>query len=223
MFGQVMKKWGKNYRRNYERYYNCCLLNHIDIHHIDGDHSNNDPLNLRAVTLQEHYDIHKAQSDHYACYMIATRMSIPPNDWKEMARENGRKSAIKNRDNGVGLVAWIKNNPELAQKQRSDNGKKGGKIAAELKLGIHGLSLERKIEISSQGGKKAAELGLGFKAGHASKAGKKGGIKGGAYAKKNRTGIFALTPEQLKAKGFSSAVTKAIKAGKASRYPKETI
>jgi hypothetical protein len=31
-----------------------------DIHHIDGDHSNNHPSNLKAVTIQEHYDIHYA-------------------------------------------------------------------------------------------------------------------------------------------------------------------
>ena len=219
-----MKHWGKNYRRNYERYYNCCLLNHVDIHHIDGNHDNNNPLNLQPVTLQEHYNIHKAQNDHYACYMIAIRMEIPPSDWKAMARENGRKSAIKNRDNGVGLLAWIKNNPELAQEQRSSAGKIGGQLAAEQGLGFHSLTKERKLEISSQGGKKAAELGLGFKAGHASSAGKIGGKKGGEYAKKNRTGIFALTPEQIKAKNQKAAITKLIKNGKASAWPKkETI
>jgi len=213
-----MKHWGKNYRRNYERYHNCCLLDHIDIHHIDGNHNNNDPLNLQPVTLQEHYN------NHYACYMIAIRMEIPPEDWKKMASENGRKVAYANIENGVGLIHWAKNNPEEYKASQKCGGKIGGKIAYEQRLGLHSLPKERKLEIASQGGKRAAELGLGFKLGHASTAGKLGGKKGGAYAKANRTGIFALTPEQNKQRHFNSVVTKMIKSGRASAWPrKETI
>lgn len=211
----------KNYRKVFERYHQCCLLPGVDIHHLDGNHNNNHPENLQAVTLQEHYNIHKSQNDHYACFMIASRMNIKPTDWIDMARINGRKSAIKNRDNGVGLTVWAKNNPELAKDQRSRAGKVGGRIASDQKLGIHNLSKEEKLMIASEGGKKAAELGLGFKAGHASRAGKVGGIKGGAYAKKNRTGIFALTPEQIKAKNQKAAITKLIKSGKACAWPRE--
>jgi hypothetical protein len=32
------------------------------IHHIDEDFTNNDPLNLRAVTWTEHMRIHKGKS-----------------------------------------------------------------------------------------------------------------------------------------------------------------
>jgi hypothetical protein len=210
----------KNYRKVFERYHQCCLLPGIDVHHRDGNHDNNHPDNLQAVSLQEHYDIHKSQNDHYACYMIATRMDIKPTDWIEMARINGRKSAIQNRDRGIGLTAWIKNNPELAQQQRSSNGKKSGKLATEQKLGIHALTPEEKRLIASSGGKKSAELGLGFKAGHASKAGSIGGKKGGQWAKENKSGIFALTPEQIKAKNQKAAITKMIKSGKASAWPR---
>jgi hypothetical protein len=34
-----------------------------EIHHIDGNHNNNDPTNLSAMTIQEHYDIHYSQGD----------------------------------------------------------------------------------------------------------------------------------------------------------------
>jgi hypothetical protein len=214
----------KNYRKVFERYHQCCLLPGIDIHHIDGNHDNNHPENLQAVTLHEHYNIHKSQNDHYACYMIATRMNIKPNDWLEMARINGRKSAIQNRDRGIGLTAWKKNNPELAKEQSKKAGKIGGKKSFDEKLGIHSLTPEEKRSIASSGGKKASELELGFKAGHASAAGKKGGIKGGAYAKKNRTGIFAMTPEKNKERHFNSVVSRLIKNGKASAWPrKETL
>ena len=32
-----------------------------DIHHIDGNPWNNNPSNLVALTVREHYEIHKAQ------------------------------------------------------------------------------------------------------------------------------------------------------------------
>ena len=213
----------KDYRKIYERYYQASLLEGVDIHHIDGNHSNNDPKNLQAVTLEEHYEIHKSQNDYYACVMISQRMKIKPTDWQQMAQENGRKSAIKNINNGVGLLTWIKNNSDLVREMRSANGKKSGKKAVEKKLGIHALTKEEKIAIASKGGKAASDRGLGFKAGHASSAGKVGGIKGGAYAKENKTGIFALTPEQIKAKNQKAALTKLIKNGKACAWPRKEI
>lgn len=213
----------KDYRKIYERHNQCCLLPGIDVHHIDGNHNNNDPTNLIAVSLQEHYDLHKANNDHYACFMIAQRMDIKPSDWREMARVNGLKSAQRNKERGVGLLAWIKANPTLIQEQRSQNGKKNGRKAFEEKIGIHGLTKDEKSAIGRQGGQTASEMGLGFKAGHASDAGKIGGKKGGTYAKENRTGIFALTPEQNKQRHFYSVVSKMIKNGKASAWPRKEI
>ena len=206
----------KDYRKIYEQYYECSLLSGIDIHHIDGDHNNNDPSNLRPVTLEEHYFIHKSQKDYYAAYLIGRRMKIKPEDWEQMARENGRKSAIQNRDNGVGLTVWAKNNPELAKKMYSENGKKSGKKNFENKIGLHAASKEQRTEWSSMGGKASP----GFKLGHASAAGKIGGKKGGQSAKENKTGIFALSPEKNKQRHFNSVVSRLIKNGKASAWPR---
>jgi hypothetical protein len=49
-----------------------------DIHHIDGNRKNNDISNLRAVSLQEHYDIHYNQGDWMACQRIMMRMEDDP-------------------------------------------------------------------------------------------------------------------------------------------------
>jgi hypothetical protein len=207
-----------NYRKVFERYYQASLLDGIDIHHIDRDHFNNEPSNLQAVTLEEHYNIHKSQNDYYACFMISQRMKIKPDDWTEMAKKNGLAQAKENIKNGVGLIHWAKNNPDKAKKACQKGGHIGGKIASEQKLGIHALTTEEKISIASMGGKKAAELGLGFRAGHASEAGRVGGKKGGQWAKNNLSGIFALTSDQIKAKNQKAAITKLINSGRERKY-----
>ena len=71
-----------NYRRIYEKHYGPIPVDDFgrkyEIHHIDGDHTNNDPSNLTAVTIEEHYKIHYAQGDWLACYLIAVRMKLSP-------------------------------------------------------------------------------------------------------------------------------------------------
>lgn len=46
-----------------------------EIHHIDGNHSNNNEKNLQAVPIREHYNIHYAQEDWAACILISKRMN----------------------------------------------------------------------------------------------------------------------------------------------------
>lgn len=80
-----------NYRAIYERAYGP-ILEGYEIHHIDGNHNNNDISNLIAVTMQEHYDIHFRQEDYNACMLIAHRMQKGSNFLKELSKkrvENG--------------------------------------------------------------------------------------------------------------------------------------
>ena len=157
----MKRKNSKIHRIIYEKYYNCCLLPYIEIHHIDGDSKNNVIENLKPVTAIEHYKIHLAQGDKAAAALIGIRANIS----HEIRSQLCRGQAIKN--NALGKC--------------------------------------------------------GFGLGHASQAGKVGGKLGGAYAKENRTGIFALTPEQNKQRHFNSVVTKMINNGKASAWPRERI
>ena len=54
-----------------------------EIHHIDGDRTNNHISNLRLVTMQEHYEIHYNQGDYGACQAIAMRMNLMVDDLSE--------------------------------------------------------------------------------------------------------------------------------------------
>lgn len=56
-----------------------------EIHHIDGNHSNNHIDNLQCVSIQEHYDIHFSQGDWGACNRIGQRMDISPITMSELS------------------------------------------------------------------------------------------------------------------------------------------
>jgi hypothetical protein len=49
-----------------------------DIHHIDGNHSNNSIENIRALPIEEHYDIHYSQGDWGACVKMLIRIQASP-------------------------------------------------------------------------------------------------------------------------------------------------
>jgi hypothetical protein len=78
-----------NYRTIYKNAYGPIPIDAdgrtYEIHHIDGDHRNNHPDNLRAVTIREHYDIHYAAGDWGACMLMAARMNKPPGFLKELS------------------------------------------------------------------------------------------------------------------------------------------
>ena len=100
--------------------------------------------------------------------------------------------------------------------------KQGDKAAAAL-IGIRaGVSIEERAQLNREQAIINNQLGIsGFGLGHASSAGKKGGKKFGAYAKENKTGIFALTPEQNKQRHMNSVISKLIKNGKACAWPRK--
>jgi hypothetical protein len=103
-----------NYRKVYEQHYGPIPIDSdgrtYEIHHIDGDHTNNDPINLKAVTLQEHYDIHYAQGDWGACLAITLRMEISPEEQLKL----NQKQAIDRVKNGT--HPWIQ--PEYREHMR---------------------------------------------------------------------------------------------------------
>lgn len=99
-----------NYRKIYE--------NHIgpipredngrtyEIHHLDGNHSNNDPANLKAVTIQEHYDIHYNQGDWGACLLISRAIAVSSDEKSKLASDLANKRVIDKTHHWLG-----ENNP----------------------------------------------------------------------------------------------------------------
>lgn len=80
------------YRKIYEQHHGKLRLDEFgrtyEVHHLDGNHENNDIGNLIAVTIQEHYDIHASQGDWGACYFMAIRMKKSPEEIAEIARQD---------------------------------------------------------------------------------------------------------------------------------------
>lgn len=79
-----------HYRKIYEQHYGPIPKDEngrsYEIHHIDGDNTNNDPANLKAVSIQEHYEIHLAQGDWHACLLISARMNQSPEEKSRLAQ-----------------------------------------------------------------------------------------------------------------------------------------
>lgn len=69
------------------------------IHHIDGDHTNNSPENLRAVTAQEHFDIHYAQGDYQAALRLAENIDLTYNEQSKLATLANHKRIAEGRHN----------------------------------------------------------------------------------------------------------------------------
>ena len=62
-----------------------------EIHHIDGNHSNNNPTNLKCVTLREHFDLHYSQKDHGACWKMSKRMKLSSLEISELASMHNKQ------------------------------------------------------------------------------------------------------------------------------------
>lgn len=91
------------YRKIYENHYGEIPVDSngisYDIHHIDGDHSNNDPNNLIALTLQEHYNIHYSQGDFIACTLITRKLKIDKEENSKLLSLANKKRVLENKHN----------------------------------------------------------------------------------------------------------------------------
>jgi hypothetical protein len=78
-----------------------------EIHHIDGNHNNNNLSNLKCVSIREHYEIHKSQGDLKACLIMSERMKISPEEKSYLA-----KISNTGENNPMFGTIWINNGIE---------------------------------------------------------------------------------------------------------------
>jgi hypothetical protein len=137
------------YRRIYEQHHGPIPKGH-HIHHIDGDHTNNNIDNLKCVTSQEHYNIHKSQGDWGSCWAMLTtgHVSLTPEEKSEIAsfREMEKVKSGEHRfldPDFVSMVAEINSNrlkelakegkhPAQSEKNRKSFSKRSEKKQKEL-------------------------------------------------------------------------------------------
>ena len=84
-----------------------------EIHHIDGNHSNNSIENLQCLSIEEHFKIHLEQEDWQAAASVAKRMFLDNSQLNKL----GGLIAKKNKQGIHGL----------SEEQRKINSSKGGK------------------------------------------------------------------------------------------------
>jgi general stress protein YciG len=142
-----------NYRKIWEAHHNKTIPQGHEIHHIDGDFTNNDPSNLQLVTMEEHLKIHEEQEDWGAVQAILMRMDSPVNI-SEVA-----KKAQQDR--------WSRgthNFQKMGQDRRLEVSSHAGMYTRDHKLGIHAINSdpEKARENGRRGGLKAKEKNAGF-------------------------------------------------------------
>ena len=96
------------YRKIYENHYGTIPKDEngrsYEIHHIDGNHSNNDLHNLKLVSIMEHYLIHKSQGDYSAAVRIAAAMKMSADEMSHLARLAAYKRLNEGTHNFIGLA-----------------------------------------------------------------------------------------------------------------------
>jgi len=100
-----------------------------EVHHIDGNHENNDISNLKLVTIEEHYAIHYSQGDYGACLIMSKRMGISPQEKSELASKHSQARLA--RGDHPFLREGFQRNVQLKRLQEGTHHMLGGAIQRE--------------------------------------------------------------------------------------------
>lgn len=64
----------------------------FQIHHIDGNKSNNSIENLMCLSIEDHYQLHLSQKEYAAARLIAIQMKRSPEEISELSRKTVTKT-----------------------------------------------------------------------------------------------------------------------------------
>lgn len=124
-----------------------------EIHHIDGNHTNNEISNLKLVTIEEHYHIHFMQCDYAACHMIAKRMAKTP---EELSKTISELNKLR-----VGSL-----NPFYGKTHNTESINKIKTALTGRKNGPHSESTKKLIQAKLTGKLKSSEHSAAIKCAH---------------------------------------------------------
>lgn len=146
------------YRKIYEQHHGIKLAKGMEIHHIDGDSTNNSIENLQAVTTEEHYKIHRDQGDYFAAMMLARKLGKKDKKLREKWRQ-----ACKEVQEHL-LTIGQHNFQKISKERRSEISRQAGFMTRDKGIGLHAINADpvRSKLNSSNGGKKSFELKRGF-------------------------------------------------------------
>jgi hypothetical protein len=95
-----------NYRRIYEEEFGPIPVDDegrtFDIHHIDGDRTNNSPENLVALSIGDHYQLHLSQGDFAAAHAILLRMRYSISEISRLASAGAKARILRGCHHFVG-------------------------------------------------------------------------------------------------------------------------
>lgn len=98
-----------SYRCLWERHFGPIPVDNegfsYEIHHIDGNHNNNELSNLMLVSIREHLDIHLKQEDWFAAALIAKRIGLGP-EYSSELQKGKKRPGVGGRKKGS--VPWNK-------------------------------------------------------------------------------------------------------------------
>ena len=103
-----------------------------EIHHIDGDNTNNVLSNLQCVTTKEHYEIHKRQGDLRAAWIIKQRLKLSVEELENLRRD------------------YVEVPFSVEHRQKMSEAQKGKKISEKTRLKMSKSQKERKRKPHSE-------------------------------------------------------------------------
>ena len=157
----------REYRKVWEKHYGPIPKDvngrSFEIHHINGNHKDNKITNLKLVTIEEHYNIHKKQGDWVACHLITQRMNITPEEKSKLISESNKKRVGK-LNPFFGKTHTKKVRKILSEKNKGENNPNWGKKRPEV---------GKKISLSLKGKKKSEQHCKNLSISHKGKSYKK--------------------------------------------------
>lgn len=97
-----------NYRKIWEKINGPIPVDELgrsyEIHHIDGNRSNNSIENLMCISIQDHYDIHKNKGEDAAAWLIGQKMKLTNEEIEQNRLNLSNKCKKPVIDNISGIV-----------------------------------------------------------------------------------------------------------------------